>query len=71
MFLAVHGQLKMQEGSGECRAYIALMKMDEALDCDSSHIQVLAGLSKIFANQSFKKKIDIGVHYILTSYVAS
>ena len=71
MFLAVHGQLKMQEGSGECRAYIALMKMDEALDCDSSHIQVLAGLPKSLQIQASRKRFDNGVHYVLTSYVVS
>lgn len=39
----------------KCNAFLALMDMYNELDCDSSHIQVLSGLSKMFASQNFKK----------------
>lgn len=47
---------RCQKELEKCHAYIALMGMYEALDCDSSHIQVLSALSKIFAHQNFKTK---------------
>ena len=47
--------IRCQKEIEKCQAYIALMQMYNDLDCDSSHIQVLSGLSKIFANQNFKK----------------
>lgn len=47
--------IRCQKEMEKCQAYIALMQMYNNLDCDSSHIQVLSGLSKIFANQNFKK----------------
>lgn len=47
--------IRCQPELDKCHAYIALMAMYNAMDCDVSHIQVLSGLSKLYANCDFKK----------------
>lgn len=47
--------VKCQPELEKCQAFMALMDMYKALDCNASQIQVMSGLSKIYANIDFKK----------------